>query len=261
MILRSCNHLQHRVLSLHSMTDLNKPLPPAPRRASHDSERESIFDREAAGKTPEPPSPSLSIRRKTAPAPPITRRHSQLVPKSEQTHYDAGRLSPKVEEETNRPTKENRPRSDSVKAPPPPPFRRPTVRGSSHHGQLTSPSTVSLPAPPPSRGTSRAGRPPSVLSMDLSNGKRASMAPPPPPPRHGRRISIDAQSPGQSRRTSGEQPRRSIESARRGSASSSIREEESLGSNVARPDIMADLSALQQEIDALRVQSEKERVT
>jgi hypothetical protein len=126
---------------------------------------------------------------------------------------------------------------------------------------LTSPSAVSLPPPPPSRGTSGAGRPPSVLSMDLSNEKRVSMAPPPPPPRHGRRISIDAQSPGQSRRTSGEHPRRSIESARRGSASSSIREEESLGSNVGRPDIMADLSALQREIDALRLQSEKERVT
>lgn len=245
-----------------SQTDLNKPLPPAPRRASHDSDPESIFDREAAGKTPEPPSPSSSIRKKTAPAPPITRRHSQLVHKSKQIHNDAGRLSPKVEEEMNTPTKkENRPRSDSARAPPPPPVRRPTVQGFTHHGQLTSPSTVSLPAPPPSRGTSRAGRPPSVLSMDLSSEKRASMAPPPPPPRHGRRISIDAQSPGQSRRTSGEQPRRSIESARRGSASSSIREEESLGSNVGRPDIMADLSALQREIDALRIQSEKERVT
>ena len=245
-----------------SQTDLNKPLPPAPRRASHDSDRESIFDREAAGKTPEPPSPSSSIRKKTAPAPPITRRHSQLVHKSKQAHNDAGRLSPKVEEETNTPTKkENRPRSDSARAPPPPPIRRATVRGSSHHGQLTSPSAVSLPPPPPSRGTSGAGRPPSVLSMDLSNEKRVSMAPPPPPPRHGRRISIDAQSPGQSRRTSGEHPRRSIESARRGSASSSIREEESLGSNVGRPDIMADLSALQREIDALRLQSEKERVT
>jgi hypothetical protein len=126
---------------------------------------------------------------------------------------------------------------------------------------LTSPSTVSLPAPPPSRGSSRAGRPPSVLSMDLSNDKRSVMAPPPPPPRHRRRISFDAQSPGESRRTSGEHPRRSIESARRGSASSSIREEENFVSSVGRPDIMADLSALQREIDALRVQSERERVT
>ncbi|KAH8770688.1 hypothetical protein F5882DRAFT_332787, partial [Hyaloscypha sp. PMI_1271] len=244
-----------------SQTDLNKPLPPAPNRTSHDSDRESVFDKEAAGKTPEPPSPSSSIRKKSAPAPPIKRRHSQLVHNSKLTHGDTGRLSPKAEEESNISTKkESRPRSNSARAPPPPPTRRPTVRGSSHHGPLTSPSAISLPAPPPSRGSSRAGRPPSVLSMDLSSDKRASMAPPPPPPsRHGRRVSTDAHSPGESRRTSGEHPRRSIESARRGSASSSIREEKWLESNVGRPDIMADLSALQREIDALRTQSEREK--
>ncbi|KAE9369232.1 hypothetical protein N431DRAFT_427432 [Stipitochalara longipes BDJ] len=244
-----------------SQTDLNKPLPPAPNRVSHDLDRESVFDKEAAGKTPEPPSPSSSIRKKSAPARPITRRHSQLIHNSKLTHGDSGRLSPKAEEETSIPTrKENRPRSDSARAPPPPPARRPAVRGSSHHGPLTSPSSISLPAPPPSRGSSRAGRPASVLSMDLSSDKRASMAPPPPPPRHGRRVSLDAQSPGESRRPSGEYLRRSIESARRGSASSSIQEER-LESNVGRPDIMADLSALQREIDALRIQSEKEKVT
>jgi hypothetical protein len=244
-----------------SQTDLNKPLPPAPTRASHDSDRESVFDREAAGKTPEPPSPSASIRKKAAPAPPITRRHSQLIHNSKLTHGDNGRLSPKAEEEAITPTrKENRPRSDSARAPPPPPARRPAVRGSSHHGPLTSPSSISLPAPPPSRGSSRAGRPASVLSMDLSSDKRASMAPPPPPPRHGRRVSSDAQSPGESRRPSGEYLRRSIESARRGSTSSSIQEER-CDSNVGRPDIMADLSALQREIDALRIQSEREKVT
>lgn len=247
-----------------SQTDLNKPLPPAPNRASHESERESVFDKEAAGKTPEPPSPSSSIRKKSAPAPapPITRRHSQLVHSSKSTQGEPGRLSPKAEEGTDTPTrKDNRPRSDSARAPPPPPARRPAVRGSSHHGPLNSPSAISLPAPSSSRGLSRAGRPPSVLSMDLSYDKRASMAPPPPPPRHGRRISIDGQSPGESRRTSGEHPRRSIESARRGSASSSIREESNLESNVGRPDIMADLSALQREIDALRIRSEREKVT
>jgi hypothetical protein len=251
-----------------SQTDLNKPLPPAPRRASHESDRESVFDKEAAGKTPEPPSPSSSLRKKAAPARPLTRRHSQLVSDSKLTRSDSGRLSPKAEEETNTPTRietQNRPRSDSARAPPPPPSRRPaSVRGSSHHLPLTSPSVISLPTPPPARGSSRpAGRPASVLSMDLSSNKRVSMAPPPPPPPHrqGRRSSMEAQSQGESRRPSGEQSRRSIESARRGSATSSIREEERVESNVGRPDIMADLSALQREIDALRIQSERERVT
>jgi hypothetical protein len=247
-----------------SQTDLNKPLPPAPNRASHESDRESVFDREAAGKTPEPPSPSSSVRKKTAPAPPLTRRHSQLVSDSKLTRSNSGRLSPKVEEEASTTTrKENRPRSDSARGPPPPPSRRlGTVRGSSHHFPLTSPSTVSLPTPPPARGSSRSGRPASVFSMDLSSNKRASMAPPPPPPhRHARRSSSETQSPIESRRPSGEQSRRSIESARRDSTSSSIREEERVESNVRRPDIMADLSALQREIDALRIQSERERVT
>jgi hypothetical protein len=253
-----------------SQTDLNKPLPPAP-RASHEADRESIFDKEAAGKTPEPPSPSSSIRRKTPPPPPpLTRRHSQLVSESKLTRSNTtGRLSPKAEEDniTIRGKGNNRPRSDSVKVPPPPPSRRPTsiIRGSSHHSPLTSPSTVSLPPPPPARGSSRSisGKPPSVHSMDISsnNNKRASMFPPPPPPhRHGR-TSMEAQSADASRRPSGEQSRRSIESARRGSAASSMLEAKRAGSISGRHDILADLSALQRDIDALRTQSEKQKVT
>ncbi|KAF4634505.1 hypothetical protein G7Y89_g3605 [Cudoniella acicularis] len=200
-----------------SQTDLNKPLPPAPNRASHDSDRESVFDKEAAGKTPEPPSPSASIRRKTPPAPPITRRRSQKVVES-RNRSNSGRLSPKVEEDAA-PSPEiesGRPRSNSSRAPPPPPSRRPaSIRGSSHHLPLSPPSSISLPAPPPARGSTRqssTGRPPSVISLDIStNNKRASVIPPPPPP-HRQRNSIDAQSPGESRRTSGEQSRRSIES-------------------------------------------------
>jgi hypothetical protein len=67
--------------------------------------------------------------------------------------------------------------------------------------------------------------------------------PPPPPPRLG-----DA-----SRRTSGEHSRRSGESMRKGSETSSIQEER----NEERPDILADLSKLQREIDALRAKGEK----
>jgi hypothetical protein len=249
------------VHSNRSLTDLNKPLPPAPNRASHDSDRESIFDKESAGKTPEPPSPSSSIRRKTPPAPPLARRHSQLVSDSKLTRSNSGRLSPKVEEEnvSIAAMESGRPRSDSGRAPPPPPSRRPA---SMRHPPLSSPSTVSLPAPPPTRGSSRhssSGRPPSVISLDLStsNSKRASVVPPPPPPhRHGQQ----AQSPGTSRRVSGEQ-RRSIDNARRGSESSSVSQVERIDSNPGGHDILADLSALQREIDALRNQSGNQRVT
>jgi len=141
-----------------------------------------------------------------------------------------------------------------------------TARWCLNRRPLTSPSTVSLPAPPPARGSSRSlsgGKPPSVFSLDLSSNntpnKRASvMAPPPPPPRHGR-SSMDAQSPGNSQRPSGEHSRRSIESARRGSNVASVQQDE-LPEPANKHDILADLSKLQREIDALR-QSETGRIT
>ncbi len=257
-----------------SQTDLNKPLPPAPARASHDSERESIFDKEAAGKTPEPPSPSASLRRKNPPAPPLARRHSQLVSDSKLSiRNDSGRLSPKAEEDASSITSAidiGRPRSDSGRAPPPPPSRRPaSVRVLSNHNPLTTPSSVSLPPVPPARGSSRSissGRPPSVSSMDISSApasstgtpsKRASMMPPPPPPpRHGRNSMDEA-----SRRTSAEHGRPSTENVRRGSETSLIHHTESVESPelIARTkgpqDILAEMSKLQREIDALRVKS------
>ncbi|KAK0114007.1 hypothetical protein ONS95_014250 [Cadophora gregata] len=254
--------------SPRSQTDLNKPLPPAPPRASHESERESVFDKESAGKTPEPPSPSTSIRKKNPPAPPLSRRHSQMVSGLKLTRSNSARLSLKPEEELPRiPLQENRrPSIDSVRAPPPPPSRRLGAARGTSHTTLTSQSTASLPAPPPARGSSRSlsgGKPPSVLSLDLTSpnppNKRASvMAPPPPPPRHGR-SSMDAQSPGNSQRPSGEYSRRSNESARRGSNFSSGQPEKAT-EPANKHDILADLSKLQREIDALR-QNETGRIT
>ncbi|RDL33887.1 uncharacterized protein BP5553_08255 [Venustampulla echinocandica] len=258
--------------SLHSnpsQSDLNKPLPLAPNRASHESDRESIFDREAAGKIPESTSPFPPIKRKIPPAPPISRRHSHRIPDSNLARSNSVRLSPKVEERDNEidaVSETGRPRSNSAKAPPPPPSRRPAVtQNSSHHSPLSSPSTVSLPAPPPARGTSRqssSGRPVSVLSLDMTtNNKRASVAPPPPPrSRHGR-SSLDAPSPGESRRLSGEQSRQSIDSNQHDPEVSSPPQAKGVEGLPGGHDILADLSALQREIDALRSQSEKERVT
>jgi hypothetical protein len=87
------------------------------------------------------------------------------------------------------------------------------------------------------------------------------MAPPPPPPhRHGRR-SMEGNSPGTSRRPSGEAFRKSSESARRGSTASSLSQvENAIESEFVQekipnaPDLLADLNALQKEIDALRMQ-------
>ncbi|KAI9052323.1 hypothetical protein LZ554_003675 [Drepanopeziza brunnea f. sp. 'monogermtubi'] len=260
--------------SQHSQTDLNKPLPPAPNRASHDSERESIFDKESAGKTPEPPSPSPSLRYKTPPAPPLTRRHSQKMAESKLRRAGSTRLSPNLEEEPPKVpssgSENRRKSSESARAPPPPPSRRSgSVRVSSKTG-VNSPSTVSLPAPPPARRSSRSfagGRPSSVYSLDLSStNKRSSVvAPPPPPPRyHG--TSPESQLSGDSQRRSGEY-HRSMEVTRPGSSSSSSLLHENLheepvhiSANASKLDVLADLSKLQREIDALRTQSVK-RIT
>jgi hypothetical protein len=242
-----------------SNTDLNKPLPPAPNRASHESDSESVFDREAAGKTPEPCSPPASIRRKTPPAPPLTRRHSQLVSDSKITR-ETGRLSPRVEEDSS-PSPSiasadlGRPRSNSAKAPPPPPSRRPvSVRSPTHPSILTSPSAVSLPPPtPPARGSSRStsGRPTSVISMDMSSNKRSSMAPPPPPHRHGRSSMDD-----EPRRPSGESMR-NFSGSSGASGFEDLDEVRSQNSTASGgQDILAEMSKLQREIDALRTQSE-----
>ena len=264
-----------------SSTDLNKPLPPAPKRASHDSDRESIFDKESAGKTPEPPSPSASVRRKTPPAPPLTRRHSQLVSESKITR-ETGRLSPKAEEESHSTPALGRPRSDTAQsagsgsspAPPPPPTRR---ASSARHPSYRLPapqSSVSLPPPtPPARGSSRSisasGRPPSVASVDMgfgtsTAGKRVSMAPtppPPPPPRQrGERSCLE----DESRRMSGEMGRRSAELGRRsgemrrrsgenGRRATDISRESTEESSVESPlpstDIQAELDKLRRDID------------
>lgn len=249
-------------ISNPSTTDLNKPLPPAPNRTSHESDRESIFDKESAGKTPEPPSPVPSLRRKVPPAPPISRRHSQLVMDTK-VMRDTGRLSPKVEEDINAQMGEldlTRRRSIAVgelgssggKAPPPPPPSRKvgSVRRSNidlQQNHLVSSSTVSLPpTPPPARNSSRSissGRPASVLSFDMTTSKRISMAPPPPPPRQHGRTSMDADG---SYYTSGEGRRVSQESAR--SAPRVSERESTVG--VGGAEILADIAKLQFEIEA-----------
>ncbi|KAJ5046640.1 uncharacterized protein L3040_003876 [Drepanopeziza brunnea f. sp. 'multigermtubi'] len=266
---------QHYISSSqHSQTDLNKPLPPAPNRASHDSERESIFDKESAGKTPEPPSPSPSLRYKTPPAPPLTRRHSQKMAESKLRRAGSTRLSPNPEEEPPRVpssgSENRRKSSESARAPPPPPSRRLGSLRVSPKTCVNSPSTVSLPAPPPARRSSRSltgGRPSSVYSLDLSStNKRSSVvAPPPPPPRH-HGTSPESQLFGDSQRRSGEY-HRSTEVTRPGSSSSSSLLHENLHeepvqipAQASKLDVLADLSKLQREIDALRTQSVK-RIT
>ncbi|QSZ33410.1 hypothetical protein DSL72_004978 [Monilinia vaccinii-corymbosi] len=250
----------------HSLTDLNKPLPPAPPRRSGESDRESPFDRESAGKTPEPPSSPSPIRRKAAPPPPVTRRHSQLISDPKSSRSNTGILSPRLEEDNVSiySIDPGRPRSNSGKAPPPPPTRKHGLSRTQSHHVSSSPSatSTSLPIPPPSRGSSKPNRTPSLHSIEAPTrniSKRASIQGPPPPPRPRQaRTSLDVSLilPSSSNRATDEHRQSSNSS----SISQTSRYEEQhnrIDSTSGNTDILADLSALQEEIDALRNRSQQ----
>ncbi|CAL3969709.1 unnamed protein product [Diplocarpon coronariae] len=258
--------------SPRSQTDLNKPLPLAPNRAIHDSDHESVFDKESAGKTPELASLQQTARVKAPPAPPLTRRHSQKIAGTTLSRGGSIRLSPEPVEQSTRLLdmgNENRktPSSEDIKTPPlPPPRRSGSVRSLSYN-PLKSPSTVSLPAPPPARGSrsTSGGKPSSLINIDASpaNKRSSVIAPPPPPPRHGHRSTsgIEAKSPGTSRRPSGEHTGHSTK-PRRGSLTPSLLHDEPAQTKDEnyQIDILADLGKLQRDIDALRIQSEDRRI-
>lgn len=298
--------------------DVNKPLPPSPIRRSIDDDSESPFDRESAGKVPEPepteseshsapPVQPSSSSKKSAPAPPPRRGH----PRSETKSQVPAILSANEQQQTpskartdetpvRTSTDEAPSRSDGPRltghAPAPPPPRRPYTapRQTSHASSLgisssqvpqtpSSPSTYQLesdhdrstlldspvaspgydasttsntklsspPPPPPARNPS-VRRPPSVSSVEgisrrvSGEGRSARDSIPPPPPRRQRGSSpssVDA--PG--RRSAEGAPRQSLRRA--GGYEGDGQAAPEAGTSV---DILADLDALQREVDALR---------
>ncbi|TLS22824.1 uncharacterized protein PpBr36_06163 [Pyricularia pennisetigena] len=297
--------------SSSASSDLNKPLPPAPRLPGGDA-NESVFDREAAGKIPEvdvdpdapddeippprPPTPpnashstaSLPLPKKPAAPPPRRPGHGRsdsratvtslaspvsAIQNSREDHEDG--------DSVRRPSSESvRSRSSSIRAPapaPPPPRRSAATSNPPRpNNGLTSPgvsrtptspcsgytwpgdsptprvSSGGAPPPPPARKNSvRSGRPASIRSVDStsrridSNGSltptsSASAPPPPPPPprpraRGGSRTSTDGV-------PDGTVPR----------VHEAVPEEVHIDDPGAGKDILADLDALQREVDALR---------
>ncbi|KAI3318935.1 hypothetical protein HD806DRAFT_510415 [Xylariaceae sp. AK1471] len=315
---------------LHSpqaTTDVNKPLPAPPLRASADEDVDSPFDREAAGKVPEafadlqtnprPPTPPPTTRSRSEsqtstqsrkPAAPPPRRHgrsdSSRVPSVHSINADEDPPRSSIES--------SRSRADSLRinvnsekashAPIPPPPRRPTHTrqgssyaspnqvgfspamspGLSERGTLgsgfipiASPGIqsrnqnglsiatagpdgslkLSPPPPPPTRKQSTR-RPPSIRSMESSNGpipvrrvsreKDGGAAPPPPPPPRARGISRPNLDPP----VLGEQGTRkgSMDTISAGNSSTTSTP---VGGGKEGKDILADLDALQREVDAL----------
>lgn len=282
--LRTDETTDNTLSNTSSSSDINKPLPLAPVRNSIDDDADSPFDREAAGKVPEPDAAAISqvappiSAKKPVPAPPPRRGHARTEskhPASAQTHDDEGSFQSSQEPSTLS-------RSESVRqatqAPAPPPPRRPhagawpvpSPTGASfnmtsspapsvHHPDTEQPPVsdhplrdaqsvkMSAPPPPPARNAS-IRRPASVISVEAPSRRisseakpREGIAPPPPPPprqRGSSRSSVE----GPPRRTSVDSMGKLRPVPGDGAA-------DEVGSSA---DILADLTALQREVDALR---------
>jgi hypothetical protein len=270
-------------------SDLNKPLPAPPLR------RPSSRDSASIEKDLASPRRSLefastesldsTISKRVPPAPPLARRSSTLNPtgpRSRSNTQASATSQPEGESPRAYASSIAESTTSSVKMPPPPPPARrsgaahnhtnPMSPSSAEDGfQLSRTSSLKSPLPPPSRNRSL-----STLSSPTANSSNMMSPPPRPPPRqHSSRSSLEqAQiSPTGSRRTSGEQPRSSVDIERRASMTSIVREdpiteEEGRDLDVTstkqsdtapsnpppqqNKDVLAEMEAFQREIDALR---------
>lgn len=250
--------------SMLGTSDVDKPLPPLPlpldiqtstfrslESTNHDLQG-SIGETERARST-------NPTRKRSPPTPPVSRRHSQLRAKPFASSTE--RSTPITEEGPIGSTELSQsPPSSSSRAPaPPPPRRAGLVRGNSSSSMsmgmsFTPTSGQAKTTDVDTRSTK--SRPPSTRSPSVSSAKRSNqtqsipgspvVAPPPPPRRRG-----SSQSSYTPSRLSGHYTER----LRSDSSASSISHlaMAPLGpSGAENKDVMADLSALQREVDELR---------
>lgn len=207
----------------------------------------------------------LETRRAPPPAP-LSRRTTGPHPSkaTERPHSQSPLPSPGL----SNPTSQHQ--GKATKAPPPPPARRGTNRNSLPPDQMSSSDvtlmnseTTSLADEygPIDSTTARKSLNAMPGSSRSSSFSERSSAPPPPPPRRGRvssKSSMDApphtRSPNDSRRISGEYNRPgSTEIPQRVSSLSQVSENDH-DSGQPNNNVLADLSALQAEVEALRYQ-------
>ncbi|MCJ1261714.1 hypothetical protein MMC22_001580 [Lobaria immixta] len=253
-------------------TDINKPLPPPPDLQvleQEESATRKILDNQRDG--PQSNHLQLQVNRspstRSRPAPPVTRRHSQLrpnpLPKSPEQRRSIAEVKPRELESPPIP-----PSPSSSKAPPPPPPRR----HGRNRGMSTSStsSAISATAAPlsssPIDDTISAAlktrppvpptRTPSISSFKrpsrvATNPNSPSMAPPPVPPPRRRGSSQSSLTPS---RLSGEYLFANVDRRRADSGDSVTLPPPAtaLEPSPGEKDVMADLSALQREVDELR---------
>ncbi|EON66985.1 hypothetical protein W97_06101 [Coniosporium apollinis CBS 100218] len=264
-------------------SDLNKPLPPPPPAHFNPDVQPPLPEAENVAQiagpevtaTPPPIEEVPSAQRKKPPTPPLARRQSQRKPLGpDRLSSNPTPTPPPQAQETAPP--EALPSTHSTKAPTPPPARRTAAAATSASTtpKPTAPSTTDLPGPSPSYPPTSLARHSSSASASAS----AKAAPAPPPPRRGSsKSSIDlSRSPEESRRPSAEVLRGSLDGGRRasGASASSLRNEYApLGAGngggvqgvggaaveearkagaASGSDILAEMEAMQREVEALR---------
>lgn len=242
-------------------TDPAKPLPSLPESSADDGIEAMPQVARTPSNRPVPqmqPAP-VPPQRKSPPAVPLARRHSQLKTATQSRQRSNSALTTDSTEEpsSNAPSTAESTSSTAQKmAPPPPPSRR--------RGHAAS-NSVSLSSPPVFQGES-GGSLAQALANSSQNASQNSLTSPPPPPPRRRGGSSGRTSSEMQRPNMGELTRGSFDGGgRRGSAASSLtspRKDSSsaLASPMEEKDevagvgssILADMDAFQREIDALR---------
>ncbi|KAI9753602.1 MAG: hypothetical protein M4579_005066 [Chaenotheca gracillima] len=275
-----------------SPTNINKPLPTTPptptKEFSTETDQQSKSTKETAVASDEALPSIGSPPRKVPPAPPLARRHSQRLPMdSNRSRSNSARSFPSVEEinDDAKSTASQDKSSEARVPPPPPPARRPTMeqrQSSSGISGLRRSQTASVSSrQSPDENSSMQGlqapnrnsslhrnssssskRSSTILPLtkmeDVSSGSGTQAPPPLPPPRRQRassRSSIETSgSPAPPvHRRSGEKERTSFDSGRRTSGTYAETLSEEPSSDVPKGlDVLADLTALQREVDELR---------
>jgi hypothetical protein len=270
---------------VRSPSDLNKPLPPPPpphQSPSPDATPGIPIRVDGPAQSPQLAAEDFDLNLKKAPPPPLSRRSSQMRSASGRPRSASNLSRSSVPDDYSDGT------ATPPTKPPPPPARRPNH---SVETDLPIPS-ARPPPPPPSRNAKQqaptVSRTPSTNSVTSLNSRSQANMPPPPPPRRGenKRRSLDgtlltASAPS-SRRMSDTSRRSSGASLYSGGRTSSVSsiptvdegdsgEDRSFNAtpqpemqNTSRNgstasagnvDILADMSAMQAEIDALMARS------
>ena len=209
---------------------------------------------------------SPTPQKRNPPAPPLSRRHS-LRPKPFATSERSTPISEEGSQDSF-PLSQSPPTTTSKVPPLPPPRRNGQVRSGSPSSISTTTSATAIQSQPrnddpPTKSTKTRPPTPPNRSPSLSAIKRQStqpfsgspaMAPPPPPPPRRRGSSASNYSYNPSR-LSGNYSTAITERMRSDSNASSISQlplSSPTASNIENRDVLADLSALQREVDELR---------